>query len=112
MKKILIFLGIAVVAVGLNSSVFAMNCGGHSADHSATTEISGGHGGHGGAASAEQTSKAIVYSGNEVCPVTGEKIGQKAMVTSEYEGKIYNFCCAACIDTFKKDPERYLKDMK
>lgn len=47
--------------------------------------------------------------GNKICPVTGEKINEKTKATYEYEGKIYNFCCAACIDEFKKDPDQYIK---
>lgn len=49
--------------------------------------------------------------GNKICPVSGEKLGQDGMepVSYEYEGKIYNFCCASCIEEFKKDPQKYIK---
>ncbi|MDD4955882.1 MAG: YHS domain-containing protein [Candidatus Omnitrophica bacterium] len=47
-----------------------------------------------------------------MCPVTGEKIDEKAKVTYEYKGKIYNFCCSACIPEFKKDPEKYIKKVE
>jgi len=50
--------------------------------------------------------------GNKICPVTGEKIDEKTKATYEYEGKIYNFCCAMCIDTFKKDPQKYIKKVE
>jgi YHS domain-containing protein len=52
-----------------------------------------------------------VEAGNQICPVSGEKVGQSGMeiVKYEYEGKIYNFCCAACIEEFKKDPDKYVK---
>lgn len=50
--------------------------------------------------------------GNKICPVTGEKINEKTKATYEYEGKIYNFCCAMCIDTFKKDPQKYIKKVE
>jgi len=50
-----------------------------------------------------------VNVGNKICPVTGEKIEEKTKVTYEYQGKIYNFCCAGCPDEFKKDPEKYIK---
>jgi len=46
---------------------------------------------------------------NKICPVLGEKIDEKLKATYEYKGKIYNFCCAMCIDAFKKDPEKYIK---
>ena len=38
------------------------------------------------------------------------KVGEgfKPSPTYEYEGKIYNFCCAGCIDEFKKEPQKYI----
>ena len=50
--------------------------------------------------------------GNKICPVTGEKINENTKVTYEYQGKIYNFCCAGCLDEFKKDPEKYIKKIE
>ena len=50
--------------------------------------------------------------GNKICPVTGEKIDEKTGVTYEYKGKIYHFCCAACIGEFKKDPQTYIKKIE
>jgi YHS domain-containing protein len=44
------------------------------------------------------------------CPVLGGKINEKVFV--DYQGKRIYFCCAACIDEFKKDPEKYLKKME
>jgi len=49
---------------------------------------------------------------NKVCPVTGDKISVDTNVTYEYEGKIYNFCCAGCIEEFKKDPVKYIKKIE
>ena len=45
-----------------------------------------------------------------VCPVMGAKINKE--IFADHEGKRVYFCCAMCIDTFKKDPEKYLKKMK
>jgi len=62
-----------------------------------------------------QTSASVAIKrenvGNQICPVSGENIGTGGMepVTYEYEGKIYNFCCASCIDEFKKNPAKYIK---
>jgi len=53
-----------------------------------------------------------VNIGNKICLVSGEKINQDLKATYEYEGKIYNFCCAACIDEFKKYPGKYIKKVK
>ena len=57
----------------------------------------------------KETASKAVEIGNKICPVTGEKIDEKTKATYEYEGKIYNFCCAMCVDTFKEDPEKYIK---
>ena len=70
------------------------------------------------ALAAPEESKAAVETmkpvdvGNKICPVLGEKIDEKTKATYEYEGKIYNFCCAMCVDTFKKEPEKYIKKIK
>ena len=53
-----------------------------------------------------------INAGNKICPVSGDKINQDMEpVTYEYKGKIYNFCCPMCIDEFKKDPEKYIKNV-
>jgi YHS domain-containing protein len=59
-----------------------------------------------------QSQDKAVNIGNKICPVTGEKIDEKTKATYEYKGKIYNFCCAMCIDEFKKDPEKYIKKVE
>ena len=53
-----------------------------------------------------------VEVGNKICPVLGGKIDEKTKATYEYQGKIYNFCCAMCIDEFKRDPEKYIKKVE
>ncbi|HAZ10599.1 MAG TPA: hypothetical protein DCY56_05800 [Candidatus Omnitrophica bacterium] len=63
------------------------------------------HEGHG---KASQEKSAAIDAGNKICPVTGEEIDEVAKATYEYEGKIYNFCCAGCIDEFKKEPQKYI----
>jgi YHS domain-containing protein len=54
--------------------------------------------------------------GNKICPVLGEEINEDSKATYEYKGEIYNFCCAACIEEFKKNPDKYIqivnKEMK
>ena len=57
-------------------------------------------------------SEEAVNVGNTICPVSGEKIDDKMKTTYEYEGKIYNFCCASCVDDFKKDPQKYIKKVE
>jgi len=50
--------------------------------------------------------------GNRICPVSGEKINEDTKATYEYEGKTYNFCCPMCIEEFKKDPGKYIKNIQ
>ncbi len=64
-----------------------------------------------------ETSKATVSEeavnvGNKICPVSGENIKEKTKATYEYESKTYNFCCAGCVDDFKKDPQKYIKKIE
>lgn len=58
------------------------------------------------------TSEKATNVGNAICPVTGEKIDEETKATYEYKGKIYNFCCAMCIEEFKNDPEKYIKKVE
>jgi YHS domain-containing protein len=44
--------------------------------------------------------------------VSGEEIGKDTDITYTYKGTVYRFCCPECIDEFKKDPEKYIKQMK
>jgi YHS domain-containing protein len=48
---------------------------------------------------------------NKFCPIEKEnEVDPK--VTTTYEGKVVAFCCADCIDKFKADPKKYMKDLK
>jgi YHS domain-containing protein len=102
MKAIyLVVLGLAVFALVGSGLTFAMSCG---------HDMSGGDDGHNHPAqSADPAVKSdVVDVGNKICPVLGEPIDETAKATYEYEGKIYNFCCAGCIDEFKKEPQKYI----
>ncbi len=44
------------------------------------------------------------------CPVMGGKIDQK--IYTDHKGTRVYFCCPGCIDTFKKDPEKYVAKLK
>ncbi|MDP8212735.1 MAG: hypothetical protein P9X22_05520 [Candidatus Zapsychrus exili] len=50
-----------------------------------------------------------VEVGNKNCPVMGKKIGEGNAVKIKHESKVYNLCCAGCIDIFKKDPKKYIE---
>ncbi|NQU17064.1 MAG: YHS domain-containing protein [Candidatus Saganbacteria bacterium] len=44
------------------------------------------------------------------CPVMGTKIKKSnAYSSTEYMGKTYYFCCAACPGAFEKNPEKFAK---
>ena len=59
---------------------------------------------------AASAASAAVEVNNKICPVSKEKVGEMGKVIKyEYNGKIYNFCCAMCIKDFKKDPEKFSK---
>ena len=60
----------------------------------------------------EPTSKPANGAINQFCAVeTKNKIDPNGK-TYTYNGKIIGFCCPDCIDDFKKDPEKYMKDLK
>lgn len=61
------------------------------------------------ASAVNTVSQEAVNVGNKICPVSGEKIDEKLKATYEYQGKIYNFCCAGCLSAFKADPDKYIK---
>lgn len=42
---------------------------------------------------------------NAICPVMGNPIDPE--VTTDLDGERYAFCCAGCIDKFRKDPASY-----
>lgn len=64
-----------------------------------------------GMMNAEATMKAVEV-GNKICPVGGEKIEEGKASKFEYNGKIYNLCCAMCEKDFKKDPAKYIKKVE
>jgi YHS domain-containing protein len=45
-----------------------------------------------------------------LCPVMGAQVNRGIYV--DYQGQRIYFCCAACIDLFRKNPEKYLQEMK
>lgn len=97
-KRILIFIPIFLFILGISRFSFAQPHTEHKHSIVETTE--------------SVISEGPVDVGNKICPVSGEKIDEKMKATYEYEGKIYNFCCAMCIDEFKKDPQKYIKKVE
>jgi len=54
--------------------------------------------------------KKEVTPNQMTCPVMGGKVNKDMYV--DYQGKRIYFCCAGCIETFKKDSEKYMEKMK
>ena len=46
----------------------------------------------------------------ENCPVMGGKISKEVFV--DHSGKRVYFCCNGCPETFKKDPDKYIKKLE
>src|SRR6185312_9382858 len=50
------------------------------------------------------------HAGSDIDPVCGMKVDPAAAAGHYiYQGKTYYFCSISCLDTFKADPERFLK---
>jgi len=50
-----------------------------------------------------------------ICPTCGCSlvrlgISKDKAIPGQYEGEEYHFCCQACIDLFKGNPEKYLEE--
>lgn len=99
-KKIFIIFIAGILVLGINGLSFAMMCHGGGGSHRRHKQFT------------ESTSEEAVNVGNQICPVSGEKITEEMKATYEYKGKIYNFCCTMCIEEFKKDPEKYIEKVE
>lgn len=109
-RKILIFLVAGLFILGTGKLSFAMMC--DEGRHQKTAQVESAEYKHTESEVSSDVAEEAVNVGNKICPVSGEKIDEKMKTTYEYEGKIYNFCCPMCIDDFKKDPERYIKELE
>jgi Cu+-exporting ATPase len=59
-----------------------------------------------GAATAAQPARKKVLR-DPVCGMTVDPA--HAAATSEYDGKLYHFCCRGCSEKFQRDPKKYLE---
>ena len=60
--------------------------------------------------SAGERVKAATSLVQLTCPVMGGQIDKG--IFFDYEGQRIYFCCSGCVETFKKDPEKYLKRLE
>jgi YHS domain-containing protein len=63
-------------------------------------------------AKATSTSAPTSQPVNKYCAVEKDNEITDKGGTYVYNGKTIGFCCPDCIDTFKKDPGKYMKDLK
>jgi len=108
-KRVLIILIAGIFILGMNKLSFAQV---HSEHGHGTTEAVKEAGLSEKAVNPAPADRGGVNVGNKICPVSGEKIEEKLKSTYEYNGKVYNFCCASCVDEFKNDPEKYIKKIE
>src|SRR4030042_1422184 len=55
--------------------------------------------------------QTVAVAGEQTtCPVMGGAINKDIFV--EYEGKKVYFCCSACPDAFKADPQKYIAKLR
>jgi len=109
LRRLAVVLISGVFVFGISKLSFAMEC----ADHDNHQQMAQAGSDEQAAGVSEKTAQNEAVSvGNKICPVTGEKIDEKIKVTYEYQGKIYNFCCAGCPEEFKKDPKEYIKKIE
>ncbi|MBU0691617.1 hypothetical protein KKC97_06265 [bacterium] len=48
----------------------------------------------------------------DYCLVSGEKLGSmEEPVKIEHEGREIQFCCSSCVETFRQNPDKYLKKL-
>ncbi|MBN1506123.1 MAG: YHS domain-containing protein [Sedimentisphaerales bacterium] len=61
-------------------------------------------------ASTEQDATQVPQTDEQTtCPVMGGAIDKN--VFTEYKGRTVYFCCPACVETFKADPEKYISKL-
>jgi YHS domain-containing protein len=60
--------------------------------------------------STEKATVAAQLEQNLICPVMGGKVNKD--ISYVYQGKTYYFCCPACIEQFKANPEKYIKSQE
>ena len=114
-KKATALLFIGIITFGSNGLSLAMMCGNAEDSHSRIAQADTATHEHGHTPAQETTpavTKEAVNVGNKICPIGGEKIEEAMKATYEYESKVYNFCCAMCIDELKKDPAKAIKKIE
>lgn len=62
--------------------------------------------------SSDSSTTSSVPAGEDVCIVSGEKLGSMGEpVTIEHNGRTVRFCCKSCVKQFQENPDEYLKKL-
>jgi len=109
-KKTYLFWVTAMFIFAMSKVSLAMMCGSGHSNEQQVTQVATEHQNK-TTDTTTQTKEEAINVGNKICPVSGEKIDEANKATDKYEGKIYNFCCKACLKDFKKDPQKYIKKL-
>ena len=56
----------------------------------------------------QEVAEALAW--NKVCPVKGNEVDPEVGIV-EFNGKLYGFCCTGCGSKFKKDSDKYSKNL-
>ena len=88
----------AILSTGVAVLLLGAGCGKKPSGGPATT-------GPEPAASTAETVKV-----QTTCPVMGGAITKT--IYADHDGKRVYFCCQMCVDTFNKDPEKYVKKLE
>ena len=54
--------------------------------------------------------ETVLAKEQTTCPIMGGKIDKT--VYADHDGKRVYFCCAGCIDPFKKEPAKHIKKLE
>lgn len=109
LRKIVMVFAVSLLVFGVSKVSWAMNCGGEHGSRMQLAQSDMGGMEMNVETATGETAKKAEEVGNQICPVSGEKIDEKTKATYEYQGKVYNLCCPMCVDEFKKDPEKYIR---
>lgn len=97
-QLITVLLVVAAVVIGVS---WLQGCKKSEPEETGTTEHEHEH-----AMVTESAEQVVAGAEQTICPVMGGAINKS--IYTEYKGKKVYFCCAACIEKFKADPEKYI----
>ncbi|MFP4058557.1 MAG: YHS domain-containing protein [Candidatus Brocadiia bacterium] len=96
----------ALAAVALAAAALATGCGGEKEPGGTDKPAQ-----EAAEPTGEPQGAQVVEAGNQqTCPVMGNAIDKD--IYADHGGKRVYFCCAACVDKFEEEPEKYIQQME